>query len=106
MAPVGADTTPVVAAFRAAGINADAMRHFNDRIAGGMDLRPQLARIEAPTLVIAGDQDPFGGPTVEEIAAALPHPTVAIVPGGDHFAFLEPETRGAWSRAVLDFLAG
>src|SRR5436190_7258126 len=27
-----------------------------------MDLRPLLARIDAPTLVIAGERDPFGGP--------------------------------------------
>jgi proline iminopeptidase len=106
MAPVGADSTAVVEAFRAAGINADAMKHFNERIAGAMDLRPLLARIDAPALVIAGDQDAFAGPTVDEIAAALPQPTVVIVPGADHFAFLEPDHRAAWSRAVLDFLAG
>ena len=104
LAPVGADIAPVGEAFRAAGINANAIRHFNEHIAGGMDLRPQLARIEAPTLVITGELDPFGGPTVDEIAAALPHPTVVIVPGADHFAFLEPGHRAPWSRAVLEFL--
>jgi pimeloyl-ACP methyl ester carboxylesterase len=71
-----------------------------------MDLRPHLRRIEAPTLVIAGERDAFGGPTVNEIAGALQNPTVVTVPGADHFAFLEPERRAPWSRAVLDFLAG
>jgi proline iminopeptidase len=105
-APVGADMTPVADAFRAAGLNAAAMKHFNEKIAGEMDLRPLLTRIESPTLVIAGEHDPFGGPTMEEIAGALVNPTVVTVPDADHFAFLDPESRAIWSRAVLDFLAG
>jgi proline iminopeptidase len=104
-APVDVDITPVVDAFRRAGINADALKHFNERIAGGMDLRPQLARVEAPTLVLAGEHDPFGGPTADELAAVLPNATLVTVAGADHFAFLEPEGRASWSRAVLDFLA-
>jgi proline iminopeptidase len=106
LAPLGEDIAPIADAFRAAGINADALKHFNERIAGTMDLRPLLWRIDAPTLVIAGDRDPFGGPTVDEIAVALPNPTVVTVPGGDHFVFLEPDGRAPWSRAVLEFLAG
>ena len=106
LAPVGEDITPVADAFRAAGINADALKHSNERVAGTMDLRPLLRRIEAPTLVIHGDRDPFGGATADEIADALPDPRVVTVPGGDHFAFLEPDSRAPWSRAVLDFLAG
>ena len=106
LAPLGEDITPVADAFRAAGLNADALKHFNQEIAPTMDLRPLLAQIEAPTLVIAGDRDPFGGATVDEIAGALPNPTVVTVAGADHFAFLEPDGRAAWSRAVLEFLAG
>jgi proline iminopeptidase len=106
LAPLGEDIAPLSDAFRAAGINADALKHFNERIAPTMDLRPQLRRIKAPTLVIAGERDAFGGPTMDEIAGALPNPTVVTVPGADHFAFLEPERRAPWSRAVLDFLAG
>jgi pimeloyl-ACP methyl ester carboxylesterase len=101
----GEDVAPVAAAFRASGINADAMKHFNERVAGTMDLRPLLARIPAPTLVIAGEHDPFGGPTTDEIAAALPRPTVVTVRGADHFPFLETRARAPWSRAILDFLA-
>ncbi len=104
LAPLGQDIAPVAEALRAAGINADALKHFNESIAVGMDLRPLLARIEAPTLVLAGEHDPFGGATMDEIAEALPNPTVLTVPGADHFAFLEPEGRAPWSRAVLDFL--
>ena len=104
LAPLGHDSTPVADALRAAGINSDALRHFNSNVAPGMDLRPLLAQIEAPTLVFAGENDAFGGPTTEEIAAALPDATTAIVPGADHFACLEPGLRPAWSRPVLDFL--
>jgi pimeloyl-ACP methyl ester carboxylesterase len=68
-------------------------------------LEHYVADIEAPTLVIAGEHDAFGGPTADEIAEALPDPTVVTLPATDHFAFLEPAGRAPWSRAVLDFLA-
>ncbi|HEY7620918.1 MAG TPA: alpha/beta hydrolase [Solirubrobacteraceae bacterium] len=103
-APVGADLTLVGEAMSRAGINADALRHFNEHIAGQMDLRPLLARVAAPTLVIGGELDPFNSST-QEIAAALPDASVTIVPGADHFPFLEPERAAAWEQAVLDFLA-
>jgi len=103
LVPPGADLTAVADAFRRAGLNSDALKHFNHQIAGTMDLRPMLARIEAPTLVLGCDQDPFDAATAE-IVEALPDATVATVPGADHFAYLEPDHRAAWSRAVLDFL--
>jgi proline iminopeptidase len=103
-ASVGEDIAPIADALRASGFNADAMRHFNERIAGGMDLRPLLERIEAPTLVLACERDPFAA-AADETAAALPNPTLVTIPGADHFAFLEPGARPLWSRAVLDFLA-
>ena len=104
MAPVGADISPIAEAFRRSGFNSRAIKHFNGRIAGGMDLRPRLARIESPTLVIACEHDAFNAAT-DEIAAALPNGTVATIPGADHFAYLEPGGRAPWSRAALDFLA-
>jgi pimeloyl-ACP methyl ester carboxylesterase len=105
LAPPGEDITPVFDAFRRSGINADALKHFNERIAGTMDLRPLLRRIEAPTLVLACEHDAFDAST-DEMAAELPNPTIATIPGADHFAYAEsPENRAAWSRAVLDFLA-
>jgi proline iminopeptidase len=105
LAPPDADVSAIVAGLARAGINDHALRHFNERIAAGMDLRPQLERITAPTLVIAGDQDAFVS-AQEEIAAALPNGTLVVLPGLDHFPFLEgPEERALWSRVVLDFLA-
>src|SRR6185503_13125210 len=70
----GDDIAPVAEAFEASGINADAMKHFNERVAAGMDLRGHLARISAPALVMFGERDPLGGPTSDEIVAALPDP--------------------------------
>ena len=104
-APVGADLTLVGEAMSQAGTNADALRHFNEHVAGQMDLRPLLARVAAPTLVIAGELDPFGPSAQEEIAAALPNATLTILPGADHFPFLEPDHREAWQRTVLGFVA-
>jgi len=101
----GDDIAPVAEAFEASGSNADAMKHFDERVAAGMDLRGHLARISAPALVMFSERDPFGGPTSDEIAAALPDPTVVTVPGADHVPFLEPAHRAPCARAVLDFLA-
>jgi pimeloyl-ACP methyl ester carboxylesterase len=103
-APVGADVTVVSDAMAQAGTNADALRHFNDVVSGPMDLRPLLARVDAPTLVIGGELDPFGPSAQEEIAGVLPDATLTILPGADHFPFLEPENAGAWQRAVAEFL--
>jgi proline iminopeptidase len=106
-APVGTDPGAIASVGEVlgrAGANADALRHLNERIAPTMDLRPQLARVAAPTLVIGGDADPFAA-GLAEIAAALPDPTVVILPGHDHFPFLEsPEHREQWCSAVLEFL--
>jgi proline iminopeptidase len=103
MGPLDADITPIADAFRRSGLNADAMKHFNSQIAGSMDLRPMLRRIDAPTLVLACEDDAFDEST-DEMASELPHATVARIPG-DHFAYLDPEAGAAWSAAVLEFLA-
>ena len=48
----------------------------------GMDLRPDLPRIQAPTLVLAGEQDPAAPPEqMRELAAAIPGSRFEIVPG-------------------------
>jgi pimeloyl-ACP methyl ester carboxylesterase len=103
-APVGADMTLVGDAMRLAGTNADALRHFNGSVAGQMDLRPLLGRIDAPTLVLGGEVDPFVAAVQQEMADALPDATLTILDGVDHFPFLEPDHRTAWEQALLDFL--
>ena len=97
------DYRPIGEGLQRAGNNADALRHFNDRVAGQMDQRPALERIGAPTLVLAAELDPFAA-TAEETADRLSDSVLVVLPGADHFTFLERESRGAWCRAVLDFL--
>ena len=101
----GADLSEHYGALLPAGTNADALRHFNDHVAGTMDLREGLARVHAPTLVITGGSDPMGAPAAEELLEALPNGTLATIEGADHFPFLEAEHRPRWSRTVLDFLS-
>jgi proline-specific peptidase len=105
-APVGADISAIADVMKLAGTNADALRHFNDVVAGAMDLRAALARVDAPTLVIGGSLDPFGPSTMREIADALPNATLTILEEADHFPFLEPDHAAAWEHAVLEFLGG
>lgn len=104
LAPVGA-APDVADALAQAGPNADALRHFNEHVAGGMDHRAALGRVEAPVLVITGELDPLGGPPADELAATLTDVTLVLLAGADHFPFLEPEHRAAWERAIADFLA-
>jgi alpha/beta superfamily hydrolase len=45
-----------------------------------------LARFDRPVLLLAGDADPFCPPhELLILAGALPHPTVSIVEGANHF---------------------
>ena len=103
LAPLGADSADVMVTLARSGTNADALRHFNDHVAGGMNLAPGLAFVDAPTLVITGAADPMGVAAADELMEALPNGTLAVVPG-DHFPFLEREHRPQWSRAVLEFV--
>lgn len=53
----------------------------------GMDLRGQLGAITAPTLVIAGDQDPATPPAHgAAIAAAIPGARLRVIRGAAHLA--------------------
>jgi 3-oxoadipate enol-lactonase len=55
-----------------------------------MDQRDRLARVAAPTLVVAGSDDPATPPEhAELIAAAIPGARLAIVDGARHLANVE-----------------
>ena len=83
--------------------NGDALRRFNSDVWPSFDLRPELARIEAPTLVVAGDRDFVAPPAAARaIAEAVAKAELVVVPGAGHFVFVEaPE---AFREAVLSFL--
>jgi pimeloyl-ACP methyl ester carboxylesterase len=102
----GPDEQAFAAAMSRADMNADTLRHFNEHVAGAMDLRAGRARVTAPALVITGELDPFGEVTAREIADALPAAAVNVIPGAGHLIFAESEGRAAWARAILSFLAG
>jgi proline iminopeptidase len=84
-------------------LNADATRLWEKEIFEHFDLRPGLARITAPTLVITGENDFITGPSgVAEFEQALPNVETMILPGVGHMIFVEaPE---AFRGAVLSFL--
>lgn len=69
----------------------------------GMDLRPELPGIAAPTLVVAGADDPSTPPAHgEAIAAAIPDARLVALPDAAHLANVEqPE---ALTGAVVEHL--
>ena len=67
------------------------------------DVRPDLARIQAPTLVVWGERDrltpvPFG----RQIAAAIPNATFALIPRAGHNVMIDQPD--AFNHAVVEFL--
>lgn len=67
--------------------------------------RGRLARITAPSLVLAGAEDffvPFS--LSEELAAGIPGARLSVLDGGGHN--LNEDVPDKFNRAVLDFLAG
>jgi len=74
--------------------NGDTLRFFNQEIWPTFDLRPQLSRIDAPTLILAGEQDFICGPTcAKDIGGAIPGAKTVLIPGAGHFLFLEAADR-------------
>jgi 3-oxoadipate enol-lactonase len=70
-----------------------------------LDLTPLLGSIEAPTLVLAGADDPVSPPAhARSIAASIPGARVEVVPDAAHLLNIEQPDRV--SRALLDFFGG
>jgi pimeloyl-ACP methyl ester carboxylesterase len=80
-------------------VRASMVRHVN------ADLRPQLARITRPTLLIWGDRDedtpPADGRTMERL---IPDAGLVLFEGAGHFAYAEQVDR--FCRVVDVFLSG
>ena len=71
-----------------------------------LDILDQLARVDVPTLVCAGELDPVTPVGAsEEIVAALPEGLgrLEVIPGAGHFTWLDAPDR-YWP-TIIEFLA-
>jgi len=69
------------------------------------DIRSDLAAVEAPVLVLLGENDPLvPRRDADEIAAALPNASIRIVAGAGHVPMSDRPQ--AFSRELLQFLRG
>jgi pimeloyl-ACP methyl ester carboxylesterase len=85
--------------------NADALLLFNHEIFPTFDLRPDLERITAKTLVITGAEDFITGPVcARELAAGIAGAQLDVLPNVGHFIFVEAAE--AFRDSVLGFLRG
>jgi pimeloyl-ACP methyl ester carboxylesterase len=82
---------------------ADALLLFNNEVLTGFDLRPQLTKITAPTLVITGEEDFITGPVCAADFGTIPDGTTVIVPACGHFIFVEARDR--FREEVTSFLS-
>jgi 3-oxoadipate enol-lactonase/4-carboxymuconolactone decarboxylase len=70
---------------------------------GALDLRAELPAVRAPTLVIAGGEDPITPPAhARVIRDAIPGATLTVVAGARHLANIEAHE--AVTRAIVDHL--
>jgi proline iminopeptidase len=68
----------------------------------GHDLRPRLARLSAPAVIIQGDEDPLGLETAREVQEAIAGAELVIIPNASHYGWLDnPEAYCAAARRVL-----
>jgi proline iminopeptidase len=82
---------------------ADATRLWEKEIFEHYDLRPQLARLTMPTLVITGEEDFIAGPVcAAELTEGIPEPETVLLAGIGHMIFVEAPEQ--FREAVLSFL--
>jgi 3-oxoadipate enol-lactonase len=73
------------------------------RAIAGLDLRPRLARVAVPTLVLCGSGDRPNIPLSKELAAGIPGAELQIVPGANHLWNLQqPEAFNQILTAFVD----
>jgi proline iminopeptidase len=89
---------------RDASTNLDAVKVWESGLFQRIDVRPLLQRVQAPTLVLAGELDLVCGPAhARTMGAALPHATVVIIPGAGHF--LAAEAPVEFKQAIAAFVS-
>jgi len=82
----------------------DALKLFNEEIFGVFDLRPELSRISAPTLVLTGRDDFICGPVnAQELHEGIAGSELVLLDDCGHFVFVEQPQ--AFADAVMSFLA-
>ena len=83
--------------------NPDPLKVFNEGIAE-WDLRPELAHVTAPTLVLTGSEDFICGPVcAEDIAGGIAGSSKVVIEDCGHFTFVERPER--FREEVARFLA-
>jgi pimeloyl-ACP methyl ester carboxylesterase len=74
----------------------DALKLFNDEVFTTFDLRPELSRIAAPTLVITGQDDFICGPVcARELADGIAGAKLELLRNCGHLVFVEQPDRFA-----------
>jgi len=81
----------------------EATRMWEKELFETFDVRPRLAALTMPTLVLTGEEDFITGPVCStELADGIPGAETVVLPGVGHMTFVEaPE---AFGDAVLSFL--
>ncbi|WP_405165525.1 alpha/beta hydrolase [Nocardia sp. NBC_01499] len=94
----GAPQSAMMFRILADAVHAD--RQAIQALAIGLDSRPisGLSDVTVPTLVLAGDNDPFAAEP-ERLAGALPNGTLTVVPGDHLMAVIAP----TFHSALVDF---
>jgi proline iminopeptidase len=99
----GDDERAYVERLRGDTPNADALRLFNQEQMPSFDLRPELAQIAAPTLVLTGEEDFITGPlSAAELSNGIAGAETVLIPECGHFVFVE--AREAFRDSALAFL--
>lgn len=101
-AEYGDEERAYVASLAADELSVDALRLWEREIFEHFDLRPLLARLTMPTLVIAGSEDFITGPRAAEDFAAIAGAKSVILDGVGHMIFVEAPD--GFHEAVLSFL--
>jgi proline-specific peptidase len=85
-------------------VHAAALRYFNAHEFLSFDLRPALALVTAPTLVVAGQQDfILGPPSCREVADGLANARLSVLRDVGHLPWIEnPEQFAITVRTFLD----
>ena len=83
--------------------NAGAMRPTLVRLVNE-DLAPLLPAVQAPTLILWGDQDREVGRTaMDTMQARIPRARLVVFPGAGHFPFADAPAK--FAESLLPFLA-